>query len=349
MSKPNLFSTSEVFTTERGDSLHGFDLAYHTFGRLNSKRDNVIWVVHALTADSDVSKWWDIAFGPDKALDPEKYFIVCANFLGSPYGSTHPQSISAYSGKAYGTEFPQLSPKDLARSYIQLARHLGIQKINALFGPSFGGQQALEWAILEPQRIEKLVLIATNAVHSAFGKAFNAAQRMAIETDPTWKEPTPEAGKEGLATARAIAMISYRSYEGFRPQQDRTLIGETRSESYLRYQGLKLANRFPTLNYWFLSKSMDLHDVGRGRQGQAWALNQVKARTLIISLQGDLLFPEEEQRYLEEHIATTSFRSIVSNYGHDGFLIEPAINTTVKEWLEKTTLPLPQDNTFIAN
>lgn len=335
MTQPNIFSLSEVFTTERGDSLHGFQMAYHTYGTKHADGSNVVWVVHALTANSDVSQWWDIAFGPGKALDPGKYFIVCAHFLGAPYGSTSPSSTSKTSGAPYLTDFPQLSPRDLARSYALLALHLGLDSIRTLIGPSFGGQQALEWAILEPQRIQQLVLIATNAQHSAFGKAFNAAQRMAIESDPSWNTMAPEAGRTGLITARAIAMLSYRSYSGFEHQQDEDLTGETRTESYLRYQGAKLADRFPALHYWYLSKSMDLHDIGRGRPSIAWALQQIESETLVVNIESDILFPYKEQELLARHIKKAVLHSIVSNYGHDGFLIEPAINELLNTWMER--------------
>ena len=194
-----------------------------------------------------------------------------------------------------------------------------------MIGSSLGGQQAMEWSILCPEVFEHLVLIACNAFHSPWGIAFNEAQRLAIEADETWKQNDARAGAKGIIAARAVAMLSYRSFSGFSERQSETSTGKIddyRAASYQRYQGKKLADRFNAFTYWILSKAMDNHHVGRSRESIEAALGVIKARTLVIGIENDILFPLSEQKFLAENIPLAKLEVIHSLYGHDGFLVE---------------------------
>jgi homoserine O-acetyltransferase len=199
-----------------------------------------------------------------------------------------------------------------------------------------GGQQAVEWGIINPDLIQNLILVATNAVHSPWGVAFNESQRMAIEVDHTWKESHPQAGIEGMKAARATALISYRNYETYQitqSRQDHSLEKTLRAVSYQRYQGEKLAQRFNAYSYYILSKMMDSQDVGRNRGGIIPALKLIQSNTLVIGIKSDALFPIVEQEYLAKHIPGASFQVIDSLYGHDGFLIESGLMTkAIRLW-----------------
>jgi homoserine O-acetyltransferase len=224
-----------------------------------------------------------------------------------------------------------------------LRAELGIHKIHTCIGGSMGGQQALEWAIMQPQLIENLVLIATNAQHSAWGIAFNEAQRMAIEVDPTWAERSPYAGLNGMKAARATALLSYRNYETYLKTQtsyepERT--DNYPASSYQRYQGEKLARRFNAFSYWILSKAMDSHHAGRGRGSVTTALQGIKSRTLVIGIASDVLFPVEEQRLLAAYIPDAHYEELESLYGHDGFLIECDQITAHYQTFLKASVPI---------
>lgn len=309
---------------ESGRELHGVQIAYHTFGQLNERKDNVIWIVHALTANSNPMDWWPGMVGENAVINPTEHFIVCANVLGSPYGSTCPTDINPLSGQAYYRDFPMLTIRDLIKPYESLAEDLGIEKIKMLIGASMGGQQAMEWAIKHPERIEKLALLATNANHSPWGIAFNESQRMAIEADQSWLKNYPDAGAKGLMAARSIALLSYRTVSGYNYTQSEseTKIDAFKASSYQRYQGEKLAKRFNAFSYYIFTKAMDSHDVGRGRKSREEALGRIKAKTTIIGIESDILFPLFEQEYLHAHIPDSKMFAIQSKFGHDGFLVE---------------------------
>jgi homoserine O-acetyltransferase len=309
---------------ESGEKLPRFEIRYTTRGNLNNAKDNIIWVVHALTGDANAHEWWSGLIGEEKFFDFNNYFIICANLLGSCYGSTNPLSTNPENGSPYYYDFPFLTTRDLANSLEKLRQHLGVEKIHTLIGGSLGGQVALEWAYLLKENAENAVILASNAKTSPWTIAFNETQRMAIASDNTWGEPTPEAGKKGLEAARAIAMISYRHPNDFAlKQSDKDeKVDNFSISSYLRYQGQKLAKRFNAYSYWVLSKAMDSHDVGRGRGGTENALSHIKAKILAIGVNTDLLFFKEESEFIAEHARNGSFREIVSSYGHDAFLIE---------------------------
>jgi homoserine O-acetyltransferase/O-succinyltransferase len=299
----------------------------------------VIWIFHALTANSNPEEWWPGLVGPGKLFDPAQHFIVCANMPGSCYGSINALDIDPLTGKAYYHSFPLFTTRDMIRCYQPLKEHLGIQKIKVGIGGSMGGQQLLEWAVEEPELFENIIPLATNAFHSPWGVAFNATQRMAIENDPTWWKETPQAGLTGMKTARAIALISYRNYHTYTASQpvtsDSPFTDHPRTaESYQRYQGEKLAARFHAFSYYRLSQAMDMHNVGRNRGDAAQALQKIIARTLVIAISSDILFPPEEQAFLANHIPNAKLETITSFYGHDGFLLEfEIIEQKVKDFI----------------
>lgn len=313
------------FLLENGRQIQGLELAYHTFGTINNSQSNVVWICHALTANSNPTEWWPELVGSGHFFDPSKYFIICVNMPASCYGSTGPLSYDVKTGKPHYNDFPLWTIRDMVNSFEALRRVLGIEKINYLVGGSMGGQQALEWSLILGEKLEKLVLLATNAKHSPWGIAFNETQRMAIETDPEWGKPDPKAALNGMKTARAIALMSYRHYDTYlltQQEEEQDYFDQFRASSYQRYQGEKLAQRFNAYSYWYLSKAMDSHHMGRNRGGIKEVLQSISVKTLILGLLSDQLFPIEEQRYLARHLANAELVELNSSFGHDGFLLE---------------------------
>lgn len=313
------------FVLESGEVFQGIDIAYHTYGTLNYDKSNVIWVCHALTGSSDVLAWWPGLAGPGRLLDTEKYFIVCANVLGSPYGSTSPQSIDPESGKPYLLRFPLITIRDIVKAHQLLATHLEIGRIHLLIGGSLGGQQALEWSIMQPERIERAVVVAANAVQSPWGIAFNESQRLALLADRSFDGSNPEGGARGLSAARSIAMLSYRTFDAYQhsqhdPENDKT--SGFLAATYQQYQGIKFTCRFDAYSYWSLINTLDTHNIARGRDRVERVLQSISTRVLVGSIVSDLLFPYAEQCYLAAHIPDAIHIEIESIYGHDGFLME---------------------------
>ncbi|MGE0560282.1 MAG: homoserine O-acetyltransferase [Flavobacteriales bacterium] len=328
-----VFKNNTKFQLESGKILPAFELAYTTLGNLNEAQDNVIWITHALTANANPQEWWSGLVGKGKFYNPEKHFIVCANVLGSNYGSTNPLSVNPDNGNKYYHNFPELTIRDIVNSFELLRQHLGITKINTLLGGSLGGQQAVEWAIQKPQLIENLFLIATNAQHSPWGIAFNETQRLAIKADRTWFSYSDDAGLKGLKAARAIALLSYRNYNTYQKTQEDNAekLGDYKASSYQNYQGDKLVNRFNAFSYWHLTKVMDSHNVGRNRGGIEKALDLIQSKTLVVAINSDILFPVSESVRLHENIKNSELEIIDSLYGHDGFLIETEQLKTIFE------------------
>ncbi|BDD02743.1 homoserine O-acetyltransferase family protein [Aureibacter tunicatorum] len=320
-----VFKYDQPYEVESGDILPCFDLFYVTMGKLNPEKDNVIWVCHAFTGSGDFTDWWPGLFGKGKLFDPDKHFVICANMLGGCYGSTGPLSNNPKTGEPYYHDFPQLTNRDIVGAFEILRNHFGFEKIHTLIGCSMGGQQALEWAISKPNIFERLISIGSNAKQSPWGVAFNESQRMAIRQDQTWPERSPEAGVEGMKTARAIALISYRNYNTYNISQSEDTdekIDNFKASSYQNYQGEKLARRFNAYTYWLLSKAMDSHNVGRDRGGVEHVLNDLTSEALFIGVSSDTLFPTLEQKHMAEHALFGSYSEIHSDYGHDGFLLE---------------------------
>lgn len=334
------FHFNDVFELESGEKLSSFQLKFTTVGSLNEERTNAVWVCHALTGSSDFTDWWGGLFSPDGPFDPSKHFIICANLLGGCYGSTGPLSSVPNSNRNYYHDFPVLTNRDVVRAFDLLRLELKVRRVHAIIGGSLGGQQVLEWAILQPQIFDHIIPIACNAFHSPWGIAFNEAQRLAIEADPTWKQNETRAGMEGLKAARAIGMISYRHYNTYaETQAEKTTdkIDNFRAATYQRYQGEKLANRFNAFTYWLLSKMMDSHNVGRKRASVEASLRQIQAKALIIGIETDILFPVAEQELLARHIPNAHLELITSNYGHDGFLVEfDQLKKIITQYLNKS-------------
>ncbi|QNA45751.1 homoserine O-acetyltransferase family protein [Lacibacter sediminis] len=335
-----IFTYNKPFRLESGALLNQYHLAYTTLGQLNEAKDNAVWIFHALTANSDPSEWWSGLVGEGKLFDPAKHFIVCVNMPGSAYGSIGPLDINPLTDEPYYHDFPWFTTRDMIRAYDPLRKFLGIEKIYIGIGGSMGGQQLLEWAIEEPQLFEHIIPIATNAYHSAWGIAFNASQRLAIEADSTWKNKAEDAGTEGLKAARSIALLSYRHYDAYgisQIEESNDVLESFKSESYQRYQGDKLVKRYNAFSYYFLSKGMDSHNVGRSRISIEGALKEITARTLVIGISNDVLFPVSEQQFLANTISGASFKSIESFYGHDGFLLEyDQISKAINQFLQQT-------------
>jgi homoserine O-acetyltransferase len=332
------------FPLESGANLAGFRLAYTTYGTL-TETASVVWICHALTGNADAGDWWSGMIGAGKFYDPTNHFIVCANVLGSCYGSTGPLSVNPETGQPYYHDFPAITVRDMVGAIDLLRQELGIENIDTCVGGSLGGEQAMEWAIMQPDLIKNLIVVATSAVASPWCIAFNEAQRMAIEADPTWPERNKEAGAAGMKAARAMAMISYRNYDtyGFTQALDNNEQTDNfKAAGYQRYQGEKLVERFNAFTYWVLSKVMDSHNVGRNRGSILNALGRIKARTLVVGIRSDLLFPPSEQQFLARHIPDATYEEIDSLYGHDGFLIEfRPLGSLIRKWMASGTTDVP--------
>jgi len=322
--KPNqyFYSSKSEFYLESGKKLSNLSLAYQTWGTLNDDQSNVIWVCHALTGNHRVQEWWGDLFGEGKCFDPEKYFIVAVNVPGSAYGSSGPLSEELKPEERFDS-FPVLTIRDMVQGLELVRQELKIERIHVLIGASLGGQQALEWSLLIPEKINYLIPIATNLKHSPFGIAFNEAQRMAIEADPTFFNKQANGGENGLKAARAIGMLSYRTYDGYRITQseaDHSRLDDFRASSYQQYQGKKLADRFNAFSYWYLSKAMDSHNVFRNRDEKVFERCTMPA--LVIGIDSDLLFPITEQEEISKQLPNAALVRLSSQFGHDGFLVE---------------------------
>ena len=249
------YDHNSPFALEFGGTLERLRIAYNTYGTLNEQRDNVVWVCHALTANSDVQDWWPHTVEEGMFLDPTRYFIICANFIGSPYGTTCPLHENPATGRPYYGDFPKYTIRDVVNAHRILADALGIGHIHTLVGCSVGGFQAVEWAVMEPERFDRLALMATDGVATPWTIAINESQRMCIEADATYGEPRPDAGAAGLAAARAIGLLSYRGPSGYNLTQRDTeeYPAPRRAVSYQRYQGEKLVRRFDAVSYTHLT------------------------------------------------------------------------------------------------
>lgn len=342
----NVYKYPETFCTELGGFIHGLEIGYHTYGKLNEAGDNVVWICHALTANSDAAEWWPGMVGEGKFFDPEKYFIVCANVLGSCYGTTGPLSINRHTGQMWLHGFPEITVRDMVQLHEILRQHLGIERIHIVIGGSIGAFQSMEWAILKPQMIDHLILIACSAKASPWVIAFNESQRMAIMADRSFMTNDPDGGLAGLRAARSIALLSYRTSEAYNLTQSEDTDDKTtgfRASSYQQYQGEKLIRRFNAYSYIILTRIIDSHNIFRGRDegmkeltnGSIPAfLNAVKAKTLVVGITTDILYPISEQKFLARFFPGAVYKEIYSDFGHDGFLIEAdQLTEILKEFL----------------
>ncbi len=321
---PQIYLHDESFDLEAGGNLPDLQIAYHTYGNYVKGVTPVIWICHALTANSDAADWWSGLVGSGKLLDPAKHYIICANVIGSCYGSTGPLSTNPQTGEPYFHSFPLITVRDIVKAHILLRKHLKISQIDVLMGGSLGGQQVLEWCVEEPDVIQQAVPIATNAVHSSWGKAFNESQRMAIWADVTFQQKTKTAGIHGLKVARSIALLSYRNYQTYHSTQRDApdKLKDFRACSYQQYQGEKLIKRFDAFSYITLLNVMDSHNLARNRGTLEDVLSAIEVPLYVIAIRSDILFPPCEQEFIVKHAKYASLIQIDSLYGHDGFLIE---------------------------
>jgi len=320
-----LFQHNEPFKTEGGYLFSRLEVAYDTWGTLNEAGDNVIWVCHAMTANSDVEAWWPGFVGDGLAFDTSRYFIVCANILGSCYGTTGPLSIDPATGKPWLNSFPIITIRDIVHLHDLLRQNLGIRSIDMIIGSSIGGYQAIEYSLLYPEVIRHLVFIASSARQTPWAIAFNESQRLSIEADPTFFGDDQGGGGKGLRAARSIALLSYRTsyaYNKTQAEDDNEKLDSFKASSYQDYQGDKLVKRFNAWSYYRLTQLADSHNIGRGRTGVKNALRLVKATTLCIGIKSDILYPVDEQKFVAQEVANGRYAELDSFFGHDGFLIE---------------------------
>jgi homoserine O-acetyltransferase/O-succinyltransferase len=332
------------FALEGGGRLDEVTVAYETWGDLNAARSNAVLVLHALTGDSHVigpsgpghpSKgWWDGLIGPGAAIDTDRYHVVCPNVLGGCQGTTGPGSLDA-EGRPFGARFPIITIRDQVAVEIALADHLGIQRWAGVVGGSMGGMRVLEWCVGAPDRVERAVVVAVGAAASADQVALCSLQARAIRTDAAFHGgdyyATPDRPVDGLLTARGIGHFTYRTgaelQERFGRQaqgvEEPLKGGRYAVESYLQYQGEKLAKRFDPNSYVTLSEAMNHHDVGRGRGGLTQALGGVQAEVTVAGITTDRLYPLAQQQEIAQHLPGRPPVAVVESFsGHDGFLLE---------------------------
>lgn len=315
------------FDLENGEALEDIVIAYRTWGDIGNAADHTILVCHALTGSADVDSWWPGIIGSGRAFDPERDFVVCANILGSCYGTTGPVSVKPGSAQRYRADFPSISVRDMVNVERALLDELGIDRIELVVGPSLGGMQALEWALMYPNRVGSIVPIGVGGQHSAWCIGVSEAQRAAIAADPDWCDgyyDDDAPPKQGLAAARMMAVCTYRSWDSFAQRfgRERRDSGDYQVQSYLRYQGEKINVRFDANTYVTLTHAMHTHDLARDRGSYPDVLASIKQTALIVSVSTDALYPPQEQAYLAEHIPGARYQLLDSAHGHDGFLIE---------------------------
>jgi homoserine O-acetyltransferase len=323
------------FVLESGERLPSVTVAYRTWGRLRPQGDNAVLVCHGFTASADVERWWSPLLGPQRALDPARDFVVCSNVLGGCSGTTGPACERPDGGGRWGASFPEITIRDMVRVQAALLDALGVRRLRLVIGGSLGGMQVLEWALLFPERVDAIVPIAVSARHSAWCIGISAAQRQAICADPRWRDghyPPDDPPRAGLAVARQIAMLSYRSPAGLAARFSRARgTGDRYAiEAWLEHHGAALAERFDAASYVTLTRAMDTHDVGRGSGGWREALAEVQVPALVVSIDTDTLYPPPEQQELAAALPNGRLAVLHSPHGHDTFLIEAeAVNTLV--------------------
>ena len=342
------FDISEPIELESGEILEDITVAYETYGELNKDKSNAILVCHALTGDAHAagwhkgdkkSGWWELVIGPGKALNSEKFFIICSNVLGGCKGTTGPSSINPKTGKEYGLDFPVITIKDMVSVQKKLIDSFDIEKLVAVIGGSMGGMQVLEWMVRYPKMMKKAIPIATTAMSSPQQIAFNEVGRQAIFSDPDWNEGnyynTGKIPENGLSLARMIAHITYLSDESMdikfgRDLQDKDEISydfsiDFQVESYLKHQGETFVKRFDANSYLFITKAVDLFDLSINNS-LIDGFKDIEAKVEVISVDSDWLYPTEQSTEivtaLNANDVEASFSEIKSNYGHDAFLLE---------------------------
>ncbi len=321
----------EEFPLESGDSLHGVRVAYRTWGE---PREEATLICHALTGSADADEWWGGMFGPGRSFDPLAEYVIATNVLGGCYGTTGPTSPVPGTDHAYGPTFPPVTIRDIVRLQAALVEALGVKNLKMVIGGSMGGMQASEFAVTYPDRVQSAVSIGAGIAQSAWAMAFAAPQRKAIHTDPEFNDGhyrISGAPSPGLAVARMIAMISYRSHGNFESRFGRTLSEEGyQIGSYLDHQGMKLVERFDANSYLRLLDAMDSHDLTSGRGTASEVLASIDVPLLAVGISTDVLFPTSEVRDLAHAVPNGRYETLHAPQGHDGFLIEvDALNRIV--------------------
>jgi len=371
----SLFNSGNPFQFETGEKLSNIQVAFQTYGTLNSDGTNAVLVCHALTGNAhaagtlseiesdknsnpdllkkysemNVGKegWWNELIGEGKVLDTNKYFIISSNVLGSCYGTSGPVTIKNMFHRRFGMDFPTVTVRDMVKLQKELLAYLGVNKLATAIGGSLGGMQVLEWAVMYPEMLKSVIPIASSAQHSPWAISLNQASRQAIINDPEWHDgayKTPPL--KGLALARKIAMISYRSFESFQQKFSRERKDETGNkldrknifqvESWLNHHGKKLNERFDANTYLYLSNAMDLHDVALNRGSLKEVLGNVKIPALVVGISSDILYPPEEQKNIASLLPNANYAEINSVHGHDAFLIEfDQLGKIIKDFLEE--------------
>lgn len=314
---------------DSGATLPEVRLAYRTWGTLDADGANAVLVEHALTGSADVDAWWGDLLGPGRALDPRRDFVVAANALGSCYGSTGPASPQPGSTSPWGPHFPALTVRDLVRAEAALVAALGVRRLRLVIGGSLGGMRALEWAASFPERVDAVAAIGAPARHSAWAIAWSEAARRALAADPDFAgghyapERPPRAG---LAAARAVAMVSYRSPASLAERFDRAAApdGGFAVAGWLGRHGERLVERFDANAWVTLTRAMDAHDLGAGRGGLARAAAAIERPVLFVAIASDVLYPPEEIAATAALFPHGELATLASRHGHDGFLVDAA-------------------------
>ncbi|MDM7924833.1 MAG: homoserine O-acetyltransferase [bacterium] len=363
--EPRFFTFAEPpdagLPLESGRTLGPVTLAYETYGRLNAKKNNAVLVCHAFSGNAHVSGfhrpedkapgWWDDMVGPGRAIDTDRFFVVCSNVLGGCSGSTGPSSVNPATGKPYGLDFPVVTIRDMVEAQRRLVDHLGIPKLLAVIGGSMGGMQALQWAASFPDRVRSVIPIATTLKHSPQQIALDEVGRQAVMADPDWNRGGYYGRKppeKGLALARMIGHITYMSDRSMEDKFSRKLkdgkvsfsfATDFEVEGYLRYRGDNFVKRFDANSYLYITKAMDYFDLsgdrlfGNGRS--------VRTRFLVIAFHSDWLYPLYQSReivhLLKMRGVDATYCEIQSTYGHDAFLLEiEEESRLIRHFLAKT-------------
>lgn len=354
------------FALEAGGALAELNVAYETWGELDPDASNAVLICHALTGDSHAAGrrgpghpapgWWEGLIGPGRAIDTDRYFVVCSNVLGGCQGTTGPASTDPATGRPYGSTFPQVTIRDMVRAQILLADHLGVYTWASVIGGSMGGMQALEWSVMAPDRVRSVVVASSTTAASAQQIAWSHIGRSMIRCDAgflggDYYDLAPGEGPHrGLELARQVAQVTYRSNEVYSERFGREPIAEMSFgqdevftvEGYLEYHGRKLVHRFDANSYLHLNRAMDFHDLARGRGTMHDALRRITAPVLNVSVRSDSLYPPSQQHDLHDGVLEVGGRStfidLDSPHGHDGFLIETAkLGPSVRKFLEENT------------
>lgn len=323
---------------QNGERVSEVIVAYETYGKLSKKRDNAILVVHALTGDShpaahdedDEVGWWEPLVGPGSPIDTDEFFVICANVLGGCQGTTGPSSTNPATDEPYGSDFPEITIRDMVHVQKRLLEYLSIDHLVLVIGGSMGGMQALEWGVTYPEFMDGVVAIAAPGYSAAQAIAYNKVGRDAVMLDPAWEEGYYYDGPgpvRGLALARSLGMITYQSEPSMENKCGRRVrSGKFEIENYLDYQGERLVQRFDANSYLYLLRALDLHDLGVGYPSYEAALARIKCPVLVVGVSSDILYPVHQQEELVAKMLSVGvkadYKCIDSPFGHDGFLID---------------------------